>query len=130
VLQSAADWERLVAGARLGGLALELARHCALQSWDGQRLCLALNPGHLHLHAAGAEERLRSALATALGCELRLEIRAQAQTAETPAQRRERESAQRLAEAEQVLQTDPVARHLRERFDAEWIPGTLTPRAG
>jgi DNA polymerase-3 subunit gamma/tau len=131
-LRSAEDWARLVAGAKLDGLALELARHCALQGWDGQRLSLALNPAHLHLRVAGAEERLRGALSKALGANLRLEIGALEITAasdapQTPAQRQAREQAQELAEAERLLQTDPIARQLRERFDAEWIPGTLTP---
>ncbi|MBK1705404.1 DNA polymerase III subunit gamma/tau [Halochromatium glycolicum] len=127
-LRVVGGWGRLVETAQLSGLALELARHCALQSWDGRRLGLALNPAHQHLHAAGAEERLRKALSAALGCdELRLEIRAESAGAETPAQRDAREHAERLAEAERLLHTDPIARHLCERFDAEWIPGTLTP---
>jgi DNA polymerase-3 subunit gamma/tau len=124
-LRSAADWEQLVTRAAPRGLALELARHCALQGWDGQRLRLVLDPGHLHLHAAGAEERLRSALADALGCALRLEIVADSAADQTPAQRQAQEQAQQLAAAEQALATDPVARGLRERFDAESIPGTL-----
>jgi len=126
-LRSAADWARLVAGAALDGLALELARHCALRGWDGHRLSLALNPAHLHLRAAGAEERLRSALSKALGGDLRLDIGAASDEIETPAQRQAREAAKQLAEAERLLQADPIARQLRERFEAEWIPGTLTP---
>lgn len=126
-VRSAEDWESLLAAAELRGLSLELARHCALRSWDGRRLCLGLAPSHVHLKVAGAEQRLQEALARALACDLRLEIVSEASTDETPAQRRARDDADRLAEAEQTLLADPVAAGLRERFDAEWIPGTVTP---
>ncbi|MEA3638606.1 MAG: DNA polymerase III subunit gamma/tau [Lamprobacter sp.] len=125
-LSCAEDWARLVETMGLGGLALELARHCALSAWDGQRLRLVLDPGLLHLRAAGAEQRLGAAVAAALACDLRLEILAEPVTDETPALRRARDDANRLRAAEHALQADPVAQRLRERFDAEWIPGTLT----
>ncbi len=125
LLSSAEDWQQLVANMGLRGLALELARHCALSAWDGQRLRLMLDPGHVHLRAAGAEQRLGAALGAALGCELRLEILADVAPDDTPALRHAREDAKRLAEAERVMAADPVAQQLRERFDAEWIPGTL-----
>ncbi|MBK5938958.1 DNA polymerase III subunit gamma/tau [Halochromatium roseum] len=124
-LRSAEDWEQLVASIDLGGLALELARHCALSAWDGKRLRLVLDPGHLHLRAAGAEQRLGAALAAALASDLRLEIVADVVSDETPALRRARDDANRLSAAERALQADPVAQLVRERFEAEWIPGTL-----
>jgi DNA polymerase-3 subunit gamma/tau len=122
---SADDWESILAQADLKGLAMELARHCALQSWDGRRLTLGLASGHLHLKVAGAEQRLAQALARVLGSELRLEIVTDVAPTETPAQRRARDDAQRLAEAEHALQADPVVSRLCERFDAEQIPGSL-----
>ncbi|MCF8017629.1 MAG: hypothetical protein K9L65_18415 [Chromatiaceae bacterium] len=125
-LRSAEDWEQLVASIGLGGLALELARHCALSAWDGKRLRLVLDPGHLNLRAAGAEQRPGAALAAALASDLRLEIVADTVMDETPALRRARDDANRLSAAERALQADPVAQQLRERFEAEWVPGTLT----
>ena len=127
-LCSADDWESLVAKLGLSGLALELARHCALDAWDGGRLRLQLDPSHLHLRTSGAEQRLGAALAGALDCDLRLEIAAEgeAETVQTPALRQARDQAQRLADAELALRADPVAQQLCERFDAEWIPGTLS----
>ncbi len=127
-LCSADDWESLVAKLGLSGLALELARHCALDAWDGNRLRLQLDPSHLHLRTSGAEQRLGAVLAGALDCDLRLEIAAEgeAETVQTPALRQARDQAQRLADAELALRADPVAQQLCERFDAEWIPGTLS----
>ena len=125
-LSSAEDWQQLVSSIGLSGLALELARHCALSAWDGGRLSLMLDPGHLHLRASGAEQRLVAALAAALACDLRLEILVDKVPDDTPAQRRARDDAKQLAEAERALMADPVIQQLCERFDAEWIPGTLT----
>ncbi|WP_462319816.1 DNA polymerase III subunit gamma/tau [Halochromatium sp.] len=125
-LSSAEDWQQLVGSMGLSGLALELARHCALSAWDGKRLRLLLHPGHVHLRAAGAEQRLGAALAAALASDLSLEILTDTLPDDTPALRHAREDAQRLAEAERALAADPVAQQLCERFDAEWIPGTLS----
>ncbi|NEX15432.1 MAG: DNA polymerase III subunit gamma/tau [Halochromatium sp.] len=125
-LRSAQDWEQLVASMGLEGLALELARHCALSAWDGKRLRLVLDPGHLHLRTAGAEQRLAAAAAKALAGDLHLDILTDAVLDETPALRRARDEAKRLTEAELCLQADPIAQQLRERFAAEWVPGTLT----
>jgi len=125
-LRSAQDWEQLVASMGLEGLALELARHCALRAWDGKRLRLVLDPSHLHLRTAGAEQRLAAAAARALAGDLHLDILTDAVLDETPALRRARDEAERLTEAELRLQADPIAQQLRERFAAEWVPGTLT----
>jgi DNA polymerase-3 subunit gamma/tau len=124
-MRSADDWESILARVDLKGLALELARHCAFQSWDGRRLTLGLAPGHLHLKVAAAEQRLGVALAQELGSELRLEIVTDASSTETPAQRRARDDANRLADAERALQADPMVARLCERFDAEQIPGSV-----
>jgi DNA polymerase-3 subunit gamma/tau len=62
-----------------------------------------------------------------LACDdLRVQIATDAPAAETPAQRRARDDARRLTEAQQALAADPVAQQLRQRFEGEWIPGTLT----
>ena len=125
-LQSAGDWPAVVAGARLSGLAAELARHCGFIGWDGAWLELALDADYGHLRAAGAEQRLGAALAERLGREVRLRIRVGTPPQETPAKRQARDAAERLAAAEQALHADPVARSLRERFDADWIPGSIS----
>jgi DNA polymerase-3 subunit gamma/tau len=132
LLNSAADWAQLVSQLELGGLAIELARHCALGHWDGASLQLVLAPAHLHLRTPGSEQRLAEALGVALGCAPRLEIVTDQAQDETPALRRARDDAQRLAEAERSLHEDPVAQLLRERFDAEWVLGSVSalPAAG
>ena len=41
----------------LGGIALQLARNCVVESWDGALLRLTLDPSHGHLLGSRAEDR-------------------------------------------------------------------------
>jgi len=140
VLRSAEDWHRLVAALPLAGLASQLAAHCALVSWDGKHLRVALAESLANLRAAGAEQRLGAALAQTLGCEVALSIdtvRGNAATgdagaeatrlAETPAGRDAQNAAERVAAAEAVMDADPVVNELKRRFDADWVPGSIRP---
>jgi DNA polymerase-3 subunit gamma/tau len=139
-LASAEDWHRLVATLALSGLASQLAAHCALVSWDGRHLRLALADSLANLRVAGAEQRLGAALAKALGCEVALSIETArtdaasggagaepASLADTPAGRDARNAAERVAAAEATMDTDPVAGELKRRFDADWVPGSIRP---
>jgi DNA polymerase-3 subunit gamma/tau len=126
-LRDGEDWHRLVAGLGLGGVARELAGNCQFADWDGGRLVLTLDPDSRHMWVATAEERLRDALSGVLGPELRLEIRVARPEQETPAQRRVRQQAERMAEAQAVMEADPVARALQDGLGARWVPGTIEP---
>jgi DNA polymerase-3 subunit gamma/tau len=126
-LKDAEDWHRLVAKLRLGGVASQLAGNCQFSGWDGRRLSLTLDPESQHMWVTSAEERLRGALAEVLGAGLRLEIRIARPHQETPAQRRIRLNAERLAGAEALMAEDPVARALEDRLDARWIAGSIEP---
>jgi DNA polymerase-3 subunit gamma/tau len=139
-LASAEDWHRVVAALPLAGLASQLAAHCALVSWDGKHLRLALAESLANLRAAGAEQRLGAALAQALGCEVALSIDAvktdagavdggadAASLPETPAGRDARNAAERVAAAEATMDADQEASELKHRFDADWVPGSIRP---
>jgi DNA polymerase-3 subunit gamma/tau len=126
-LQSPEDWHLLVASLGLRAAAAELATNCELASWDGARLRLNLDPAGEHMQIPSAVERLRGALAGALGMPVTLEIRVGKSEQETPARRRVREDAERQAEAESQLRADPVALRLQERFGAEWVPDSIRP---
>jgi len=113
----------------VSGLARQLANHCAFVGWDGRCLQLALDPTVANLRGAGAEQRLGAGLASALGCEVTLEISigAAASEAETPALRRARGDAERQARAEADMRDDPVVHELNRHFDAAWVPGSIRP---
>ena len=121
------DWHRLVADLGLGGVASQLARNCELARWDGQRLSLILDPECRNLKVTAAEERLRGALAEALGDGLKLEIGISRPVRETPAQRHARHKVDRQAQAAALMEEDPVVRFLRDELDARWVPGSIEP---
>jgi len=126
-LASNADWQRLLAGLRLGGIVSQLAQNCAFVGLDDGRLVLSLDPKAEQLRSASTEDRLRAALETALGAPLRLEIRVIRPESETPAQRRSREAAERQRLAEIGMEQDPVALRLQDELDAQWVPGSIGP---
>ncbi len=126
-LTSAADWHRLVGRLKVGGIASQLAHNCGLLEWGEGRLVLSLDPAAEHLRVPGAESRLRDALERALGGPLKLDIRVARPEQETLAQRQAREADERREAAVATMEGDPVAQRLRERLDAEWVPGSIEP---
>jgi len=127
VLSDLEDWHALVQRLQLGGLASQLAANCGLAGWDGGSLRLTLDPECRNLLVAGAEERLRAALAQTFGKELGLEIQVAPIRGETPARRLARNQAERQAEAENLMELDPVARALQDELGARWAPGSIRP---
>ncbi len=126
-LRDAEDWHRLVKTLRLGGVASQLAANCDFVSFDRRRLSLSLDPACRNMWVTSAEERLRAALAAALGEGLKLEICVSSAQGETPARRLARRNAERLAEAHALMDEDPVARALQDELDARWVPGSIEP---
>jgi len=126
-LARAEDWHRLVAGLGLGGVARELAQNCELAAWNDGKLRLILDPQGRDLWVPVAEDRLRTALAGVLGAGLEIEIQVSDPAGETPARRRIRQDAERRAEAQAVMERDPVALALQEGFDARWVAGSIEP---
>jgi DNA polymerase-3 subunit gamma/tau len=126
-LRDAEDWHRLVKTLRLGGVASQLAANCDFVSFDRRRLSLSLDPECRNMWVTSAEERLRAALAMALGEGLKLDICISSPQGETPARRLARRNAERLAEAHALMDEDPVARALQDELDARWVPGSIEP---
>ena len=126
-LASTADWHRLAERLGVGGIPAQLAHNCALVQWADRQLVLSLDPAAEQLRSPTTEGRLREALERVLGTPLALEIRVSSPRDETPAQRHRREKADRQQAAEDSLSQDPVAQHLRDQLDAEWIPGSIEP---
>ena len=127
-LQAPEDWHPLVASLGLRALAAELASNCGFAAWDGERLHLNLDPAGEHMQFPAAVDRLRSALAEALGGPVTLDIKVRKPDQDTPSQRRVRQEAERQTEAEVQIQADPVALGLKERFDADWVPDSIRPQ--
>ncbi|AHF03288.1 DNA polymerase III subunit gamma/tau [Marichromatium purpuratum 984] len=127
-LRSPAQWQQLVAGLRVRGIAGELAHNCGFLDWADGRLLLSLDPAVEHLRVPTAESRLREALEGALGEPVRLEFQIARPEQETLAQRRVREAEARQRAAEETMYADPVAERMREQLAADWVPGSIEPQ--
>jgi DNA polymerase-3 subunit gamma/tau len=126
-LDTATDWQRLAARLSIGGIANQLAHNCAFREYSNGRLSLQLDPTAERLRAPSTVARLKSALEQALGRSIELEIKVARPEQETLAQRRTREAGERQQMAIEQMHADPVARSVRETFDADWAPGSIRP---
>lgn len=120
-------WHDVVAGLKLGGIALQLANNCVYDSWDGKRLVLRLEPAHVHLRVERSQQRLAQALEALLGCRLQLSIVVEKPTRDTPARLQEKAREAQQREAEQAMANDPLVREMEQRFGARVVPGSVQP---
>ncbi len=121
------EWAALLGQLDLQGAARQLASHCALLGREGARVKLALDPHSRSLRTASLEDKLAQALSRHFGETIRLEIVMAPDSAETPAQARQRAVREQADAARQAFQSDPGVQGFRERFDAEVIPETVRP---
>jgi len=118
------DWPSLVASLPINGMTRELAAGSELLGVDGDvfRLRVAVKA----LAEAGTVERLRAALAAALGRSVKLNIEF-GETGDTAAARAERVRSDKQKRAEQSIYSDPFVQQLIENFGAAVDPSSIKP---
>jgi len=122
------EWDQVVGGLGLGGIASQLAGNCLFQSWDGSVLRLRLGASHSNLRVVSSEQRLKKALERHLGASIRLEIEVgKLEAGLTPAQRQAEQTAERQQDLEESMARDPLVQSMQEQFDARLVPGSVRP---
>ena len=125
---ASADWRDVVNGLGLGGLVKQLAINCTLKQRDGGNIILQIESGHSNLINPKAKQRLQQALGEYFNIDAQLEIEVASQIVnESPAQTTQREIDQRQQQAEQSINEDSFTQTLKERFNAELVPGSVKP---
>jgi DNA polymerase-3 subunit gamma/tau len=122
------DWGALIARMRLGGVASQLAAHSVLARFEQDELTLHLDPANQALRTATAVERLGKAVSDALGRPVRLNVEVLQVEAETPAQGKARQDAERHDQARQRLEDDPLVRAAGEKLGARLVAESVAPR--
>ena len=112
------DWHNLIDSMALDGLTKELASHCTLQKYEGNRISLKLQPEQEHLAATNQKEKLQAALRSRLGAETRLAVLTEGSGDETPAQRKARKELEAKQAALEAVENDPDVKLFRDTFDA------------
>jgi DNA polymerase-3 subunit gamma/tau len=119
------DWPELAAKLKLSGLARELALRSELVSREGDHFTLRV-PVKALLDA-GADARVRAALAEHFGRPVRLSAQVGAISGATAAGRSEAARAVAQKKAEDAIYADPFVRELIEVFGASVDPRSIRP---
>ena len=119
------DWHGFVQSLGIKGMAAQLANNSVLREWDGKRMSLRIDPSCSSLIDSLAEQRLQEAIAARLGCDVALQLDAQAGSDETLAQREAREQQVRQQATEADIANDPMVLAMQDAFDAEVVPDSI-----
>jgi len=122
------EWQAIVAGLGLSGIALQLAAHCVYVGRQGGTVRLRVDKDGEHYRRPAAEERLGQALEKHFGEPVRLEIMVSEAAEVTPARRQAQAADARQRAAEQAIDEDANVRALRDVFGATVQPGSVRPR--
>jgi len=125
---ASADWREIVNALGLGGLVKQLAINCTVKKQEGNQIVLQIETGHANLINPKAKQRLQQALGEYFNIEAQLEIEVvNAISGESPAQTVQREAEQRQQQAVRSINEDSFTQSLKEKFNAEIIPGSVKP---
>jgi DNA polymerase-3 subunit gamma/tau len=122
------DWLALVARLKVAGLVKELAQRSELVAAEGDHF--RLRAPLKTLIEAGTVEKLKAALAQALGRAVRVTVDVGSTTGPTAAGIAAQASAERQRQAEEAIYGDPFVRELIDNFGASVDPASIRPRDG
>jgi DNA polymerase III subunit gamma/tau len=130
-LKTSEDWLSLVANLGLSGMAGELAKHCALVSFDKGVLRLNIDQANEVMLTENMKGRMQDALQNLFDEPLKLQIEARKdKPTETIAARHEDAQQQALTAARDAIADDPAVQDLIRRFDASVEPSSVMPNSG
>ena len=125
--QVSQDWYQIAAGLKLTGVMQQLVAHCILQELTVDQIRLALATTSAPLLNKEREASLRDALQSYFGRSLKVQIELKDTEGESPAARDARLQAERQAEAEAAIESDPNVQSILDAFDAEVQPNSVHP---
>jgi DNA polymerase III subunit gamma/tau len=121
-------WIEIFASLDIAGVTRTLAANCVLHSVEGSHCTLMLNEQHASLWNKTHEIRIADALTKRFGREVTLQIEVKSTSQETPADRFERQSKERLDQAISSIKGDENIKQLIETFDAKLDVRSIMPR--
>ena len=120
------DWPTVIQQLGLGGLTGQFAGHCAVKSWDNDKLVLTLDPQHKSLQGSRAEQMLIKALADNFDG-LKAEIIVESLTAATPQQLQAKHQQDKQASAVEDIKHNPYVQAMQETFEAQIVEESIKP---
>ncbi len=120
------DWPALAARLGVSGFIRQFMEQSELLESDGLRLRVRvpIRP----LAEPGTVRRVREALAAHFGADVRLDVEVGPVQGRTAAVVSAQERADRQAQAQAAIESDPFVRTLIDEFDGSIVPGSVRPR--
>ncbi len=120
------DWGTLLGQLQLGGLALQLAKHCVLDSFKNGQMTLCLMEEHKHLqNNKTAIDRLQTTLSEHLGQAIKVQILLGKPDVATPAHVENQVKQARQEYANASIAQDAFVREAQEQLAAKLIPDSI-----
>ena len=119
------DWSDIVGQLKVSGILAQLAQHTSLQSRSEGKLVVVLDEAHAQLHNKAREAEFCSALEAFYGYPIKLTIKIEKPTSETPAAEQRRQQDEKQLAAENSIAGDPNVQALQESFNARVNPGSI-----
>lgn len=127
---NAANWTQIIADVRLSALSRQLADHCSFLRCEGTIIYLALSDELSHLATTKTKEKLQTALANKLAADVKInfdENAAHHAPSQTLATERAELKAEKLQQAIESINNDPVIDALKNTFNARIIESSIKP---
>ncbi|NOQ16758.1 MAG: DNA polymerase III subunit gamma/tau [Methyloprofundus sp.] len=119
------EWSEIVQSLNLSGLTRELANNCILEKVDDKVCQLILDPKQVR--TPRQEEKLEAALQGYFSKPIKLLIKAEKISADTPAVKIQQAKLDRQQEAVDAIEASNNIQALKTNFDARIIPGSIEP---
>ncbi len=123
------EWAQIVSKLNLTGINLQLANNTVQESFEDNRMVLTLDETFANLHSRERENALKSALNEYYGGDIKLELKIDKPTAETPAAERQRQLDETQQAAVASIESDPNIADIQEQFNARVKPDSIRPNA-
>ncbi|WP_111643272.1 DNA polymerase III subunit gamma/tau [Marinimicrobium alkaliphilum] len=124
---STETWPEIYLGAKIGGVLQSTASNAVLVGRQGNQLSFILDENHSSLYDESHQQRLADQLSDYFGAPVKVLIQPGPVPGETPAALAARLKRERLAEAVDAINRDPVVQKLIEHFDASVLQDSVEP---
>jgi DNA polymerase III subunit gamma/tau len=124
---SSHNWVDMIAAMKLESLTRELANNCVLEQFDDAVCKLLLDASHQQLLTVSREKKLQQALQEYRGVPIKLIIKIEEVSIQTPAVQAAKATEEIQQAAIDAINADANIRALKEHFDAKVMPGTIAP---
>jgi len=121
------QWEQIIKKLPIAGIALQLAKNCALVASQQGTINLQILESHKQLISDKRKQDIEQAISDLTGTTIRLNITIGKDITNTPASLEQQRKQQRQQNAEVSIHNDSAVQQIMETFDAQITPESIQP---